>query len=330
MKKIIIFAFLFQLLSCIKADVKKALDEYGLTDNSPSASTISATISEDTATLVTLSYTDLEGDIGMACTLSSLLNLTGTCSCTSGTCQANVTGTLNFSGAASFSYTVTANGLVSNAASASITITAATIPLVDGVSSNEHRVFLSSSKSQGNIGGVNAANTICQNLAVAAGLQKTYKALLGEIGKDPLFNISNNGGKLYAFTSGSEKKLVADSLQDFVRNDIVFDAKFDENYIDNTFEYVWTGITRSGVSSWTCNDWTLDDGTNARGGFFYLPECKPLDYSSPGWMEAGRYNNKSQCETNGFNWNDMIGFMSVGSDGGLSCAAEAHIYCISQ
>jgi hypothetical protein len=203
--------------------------------------------------------------------------------------------------------------------------------LEDGISSNEHRVFLSSSKSQGNIGGVNAANTICQNLAVDAGLQKTYKALLGEIGKDPLFNISNNGGKLYTFTSGSEKKLVAESLQDFVRNDIVFDAKFDENYIDNTFEYVWTGITKSGVSSWTCNDWTVANGDNARAGFFYNPSCEPLDpMDFMAWMEASNYNNKSQCEINGFEWNDMIGFMSVGSDGGASCLADAHIYCISQ
>ncbi|NBR24987.1 MAG: tandem-95 repeat protein, partial [Micrococcales bacterium] len=93
-------------------------------DDAPVSSNISATISEDVATLVTLSYTDIDAHQATACTLSSLSNLTGTCSCTSGTCQANITGSSNYNGSASFSYTVTANGLTSNTSSATITISA--------------------------------------------------------------------------------------------------------------------------------------------------------------------------------------------------------------
>jgi hypothetical protein len=75
---------------------------------------------------ITLSYTDADSDKASACTLSSLSNLTGTCSCnaTTGVCTASVTGTSNYNGSASFSYTVTANSVVSNSASASVTVTA--------------------------------------------------------------------------------------------------------------------------------------------------------------------------------------------------------------
>lgn len=204
------------------------------------------------------------------------------------------------------------------------------IELEDGVSPTDHRVFLSSSISQANLGGFEGANIICNNLAQQAGLQKSYKALLGVSGMDPLSNISDKGGKLYTFTSESDKRLVADSLLDFVENNIKFDAKYDESYTESTINWVWTGIDLSGVSSSTCNDWTSSAFENARGGRFHAPQCEPADYSAPNAFDAFMHNNQSDCETNGFIWNDMIGFNSVGSGGGITCIAEAHIYCISE
>ena len=81
---------------------------------------------EDTASTITLSYTDAEGDLATACAVSSPTNVTVStpCSCTAGACTVGVTGTANFNGSASFSYTVTANGQTSNSAIASLTISA--------------------------------------------------------------------------------------------------------------------------------------------------------------------------------------------------------------
>ena len=95
-------------------------------DDAPVAVAVSGTLTEDVSGLITLSYTDIEGDKASVCTLSNLTNLSGTCSCdTAGVCKASVTGSPNYSGAASFSYTVTANGKTSNAATASLIITGA-------------------------------------------------------------------------------------------------------------------------------------------------------------------------------------------------------------
>lgn len=79
---------------------------------------------EDTETIITLSYTDANGDLATTCTLSDLSNVTLTvaCSCTLGVCTVGVTGTADFYGTARFEYIVSANGDDSNASTATITI----------------------------------------------------------------------------------------------------------------------------------------------------------------------------------------------------------------
>lgn len=80
---------------------------------------------EDTQSgAITLMYTDPDGDEASSCTIAGLTNVTVTeaCSCASGVCTVKVSGTSNYHGAASFTYTVTANGVVSNSSSATLTI----------------------------------------------------------------------------------------------------------------------------------------------------------------------------------------------------------------
>jgi hypothetical protein len=101
----------------------------------PVASAISPpAFDEDVAALITLSYTDPESDLATACTVSGLTNVTMStaCGCTGGgVCTVGVTGSpLHYNGAASFSYTVTANAQTSNSAAASLTITAIADPPV--------------------------------------------------------------------------------------------------------------------------------------------------------------------------------------------------------
>ncbi len=95
-------------------------------DDAPIATNITPpSFAKNTQSVVTLAYTDVESDQATTCSTSALSNVTVTqaCACAAGVCTVGVTGTLNYSGAASFDYTVTANALVSNSATASLTIT---------------------------------------------------------------------------------------------------------------------------------------------------------------------------------------------------------------
>lgn len=98
----------------------------GAVDDAPVAADISvSSFNENTQQIVTLSYTDIESHQASACTISNLshLSVTQACSCSAGVCTVGVTGSLNYAGAASFDYTVTANGLTSlTAKTASMTI----------------------------------------------------------------------------------------------------------------------------------------------------------------------------------------------------------------
>lgn len=92
----------------------------------PIAKTITpANVNENTESIYTLSYGDVNGDLATSCQLSNLTNLTEStpCSCdVGGICTVGVTGINNYSGAASFDYTVSDNDGISNVASASFNI----------------------------------------------------------------------------------------------------------------------------------------------------------------------------------------------------------------
>ncbi|MEK6625047.1 MAG: hypothetical protein AABY86_08770, partial [Bdellovibrionota bacterium] len=77
---------------------------------------------EDTESTITFSYN--AGINVPTCALASLSNLTITqnCACAADVCTVKVIGIANYFGAASFNYTVTANNLVSNSATATLTI----------------------------------------------------------------------------------------------------------------------------------------------------------------------------------------------------------------
>ena len=85
---------------------------------------IPTSFNEDVQSFITLVYNDANGDLATSCSVSNLSNVTITqaCSCTFGTCTVGVTGTANFTGSASFDFSVTANGDVSNTSSAFFTV----------------------------------------------------------------------------------------------------------------------------------------------------------------------------------------------------------------
>lgn len=116
-------------------------------DDAPVAAAITpASFNEDMQSIITLIYTDVESNKATTCTIISPSNITVTqaCSCNaSGVCTVGVTGTSNYYGAATFNYTVTANALTSNSASASLAILAVndppTIDTISAVYTNQNQ-----------------------------------------------------------------------------------------------------------------------------------------------------------------------------------------------
>lgn len=115
-------------------------------DDAPVATNITPpAFDQNTQSIVTLAYTDIDTDKGTSCAITSPTNVTVTqaCACdVAGVCTVGVTGTSNYSGAASFSYSVTANSVVSNNASANLSInfinTAPTIAAIASTYGNEN------------------------------------------------------------------------------------------------------------------------------------------------------------------------------------------------
>lgn len=90
---------------------------------------------EDTETIITLNYTDVDSDLATNCTLSSTNNIDETtpCSCDgAGLCTVGVTGTSGYFGPASFNYTITANGNISNIATVNFIIDSAVLSCPTG------------------------------------------------------------------------------------------------------------------------------------------------------------------------------------------------------
>ncbi len=110
----------------------------GAVDDAPVVADISvSSFNENTQQIVTLSYSDVESHLASACTISNLshLSVTQACSCSAGVCTVGVTGSLHYAGAASFDYTVTANGLPSLTAKTASMIINPVAPEVVSVSS---------------------------------------------------------------------------------------------------------------------------------------------------------------------------------------------------
>lgn len=130
--------------------------------------------------------------------------------------------------------------------------------LEDGVGTGEHRLFVSSSGTNGNIGGITAADTICANLAKAAGLTRTYKSILSDSTSDASNRISISGS-VYNFSSESDSIIIASSETAFWgtnSQNLSNAVTYDENYSSYSGN-VWSGSTFSGSADFDhCNNWS--------------------------------------------------------------------------
>lgn len=95
-------------------------------DSAPTTSNFTATsFDEDSSSTITLSYSDVDNDQASSCNVSGAGSLgLSTCTCSSGTCSVTLNPSTNYFGSSSFSYTVTANGKVSNSSAVSVAVNA--------------------------------------------------------------------------------------------------------------------------------------------------------------------------------------------------------------
>jgi hypothetical protein len=112
------------------------------------------------------------------------------------------------------------------------------------------------------MGGIAGADAICQSLASAAGLTRTYKAILSTTTANAKDRLTISG-PVYVFTSATTKNVIADSRADLWDGLITNFIDRDESYNQIGGSVVHSGTLSDGtVNTLTCTDWTSNAAGN--------------------------------------------------------------------
>jgi len=125
-------------------------------------------------------------------------------------------------------------------------------------------VFITSGQYNGDFGGLEGADALCQSLAEGAGLPGTYMAWLSDDTESPSSRFLNQATGDYKMTNDT---VVANGWSQLVSGSLLAAIRRTENDTDKTGE-VWTNTTSSGtVDSTTnnCSEWSSTSG-NAEVG----------------------------------------------------------------
>lgn len=152
----------------------------------------------------------------------------------------------------------------------------------DGVGDGQHRIFVSSSTHNGNLGGISGADSICASLASSAGLELTYKAFIGD-STNKLLNRFSLSGSVYNFAGVDRFKVVelGGNLFDADNTSLLQMIEYDENG-DSVSGLVWTGSDSEGQNTLIedCSNWSSDNGVdegnvgdNTRTSGFFLEDA---------------------------------------------------------
>ena len=126
---------------------------------------------------------------------------------------------------------------------------------VDGVSTGEHRVFVTSQQKNGNLGGLAGADSLCQSSAIAAGLSRTYKAIMSDATTNAKDRLSLLGA-VYIFESATSRQKVVDLGVDLWDSTLLRPIDRDESF-NNYSGQVWSGTQSEGTVgiATNCNSW---------------------------------------------------------------------------
>jgi len=128
---------------------------------------------------------------------------------------------------------------------------------------NEIIIFMSSSTSNGNLGGISGADTTCNNLASSANLGGTFVAWLSNNTLNAKDRIPT--GIPFVRTDNTE---IAENLADLIDGDIEERIDKDENGDGGGTKDIWTGTTKEGINEGSnCNNWSSSsDSDKGRRG----------------------------------------------------------------
>lgn len=133
-------------------------------------------------------------------------------------------------------------------------------PLPTGIPGIKYKVFVSSQKYNGNLGGLAGADAKCQALATAAGLTGTYKAWLSSANVDAISRIFDGE---YSLVDGT---VVANNRADLLDGSLWSAINKTELNTTSTSN-VWTGTKANGLKElgFVCNDW-ITISSNGKSG----------------------------------------------------------------
>ena len=135
--------------------------------------------------------------------------------------------------------------------------------LVDGVEDGNHRIFVTSTSYDGNLGGISGADSTCATHASNAGLIRTYKAVLSDSTSDIVNNLQVSGS-VYIFSNSSTRELVASAASDLWNTDtqdLLNSIQYDEQYNSLSSITPWTGSDSDGTVALTgnhCTNWSAN------------------------------------------------------------------------
>jgi hypothetical protein len=125
------------------------------------------------------------------------------------------------------------------------------------------RVFVTSNKHKGDMGGIAKADTICNNRASAAGLDGTFKAWLGDGVTGPVDNFAINDYWVYTLVNGEAVGTWSDLVNNTLKNPISV-TEFGVMVTGKVWTGVDGGATRFDWDS-TCDGWTTKAVHGAHG-----------------------------------------------------------------
>jgi len=131
----------------------------------------------------------------------------------------------------------------------------------------EKTVFVSSTQSNGDLGGVAGADATCNALAVAAGLTGSYKAWLSDDIEGPATTFTQSSAP-YTLVNDA---VVAFDWADLTDGSLVNPIVLDENGVDSAGVYVWSATAIDGSPSLAQNCATAGGAwTESTGGKAYI------------------------------------------------------------
>ncbi|MBS2011429.1 MAG: hypothetical protein JST00_00845 [Deltaproteobacteria bacterium] len=163
---------------------------------------------------------------------------------------------------------------------------------VGGACVPTRRVFVSSTASDANLGGIAAADNRCQTLATAAKLGGTWRAWISSTASSPNSRFTK-ATVPYRLLDGT---VVASSWSDLVDGLLAHGIDRDEKGVATAGVEVWSGTTSAGdYSGASCNGFTSNDGSGTVTATQGITNLTTVGWTSSYLQFCNRTNPRIYC-----------------------------------